>query len=66
MGEFIKWFEVTHPDAEATIQYVSETEVTAESLPILLQYVDEFVAQSDAYPLTEPVPEPPGFGGPLE
>ena len=36
-----------------------EAPVSPASLPSLLAHVEEFVAQSESYPLTEPVPKIP-------
>lgn len=67
MAEYRAWLETTHPDVAATIQTVDFPELLPpESVPTALEYIDDFVAQSDVYPLTEPVPEDPWSGGPLE
>jgi len=67
MGEYRNWLATSHPDVEASIQYSSgEDYPTARSVPTALEYIDEFVAQSDVYPLTEPVPEADYYGGPLD
>lgn len=52
------WLADTHPDVAANVDYEWRNVVpAAESVPTALEYVDEFVNQSDQYPLTVPVPQ---------
>ena len=64
-SQFRDWLAATHPEVAATIEYADE-DLAPGSVPTALEYIDEFVAQSVAYPLTVSVPEHPDFGGPLE
>ena len=64
LRDFRDWLAASHPDVEAGIEFDGDTP-TAASVPTVIEYVDEFVAQSDSYPLTEPVPEADYYGGPL-
>ncbi len=71
-GEFYDayhtWLVANHPDVAASMYVVGgddEGDILAASVPALLELVDEFVVQSDAYPLTEPVPPAWWYGGPL-
>jgi hypothetical protein len=40
--------------------------LAVERVPAAAEDIDEFVAASDTYPLTEPVPPAGYYGGPLE
>ncbi|MGI9622431.1 MAG: hypothetical protein ACR2PK_06300, partial [Acidimicrobiales bacterium] len=64
--DYRNWLATAHPDVEADMQFDSGVVPTAESVPSAIEYVDEFVAQSDSYPLTAPVPEANYYGGPIE
>ena len=65
MGEFRAWMEANHAEVAAATQYESGSDRPAPgSVSTVLEYIDEFVAQSDAYPLTTPVPAGE-YGGPL-
>ena len=65
MNEYRVWLETNHPEVGADITYQHGTDfVLPESVPTALEYIDEFVAQSDDYPLTAPVPASE-WGGPL-
>lgn len=53
---FDAWLGETHPDVHANFGPRVEGEdglPSADDMPVALQYVDEFVAQSDKYPLGE-------------
>lgn len=65
LRDFRDWLASSHPDIESSITYDFPNIPTAESVPIAAEYIDEFVAESDVYPFTEPVP-PGNYGGPLE
>lgn len=56
--EFRVPFDPDNPDPEAgpIVEFIP----VPEGVPTVLEYVDEFVAQSETYPLTEPVPQDPG------
>ena len=67
---FDTWLEEAHPDIHASFGPRVEGEdglPSAEDMPVALEYVDEFLAQSDTYPIGEaatadlaPVVEPLG------
>ena len=54
--QFRDWLAVAHPEVEAAMEFDGSEPLPA-SVATALAYVDEFVAQSDVYPLAEPVPE---------
>jgi len=65
MGDYREWLAATYPEVEESIEYEFDSHYpTPGSVPTALEYIDEFVAQSDEYPLTEPVPAG-DYGGPL-
>jgi hypothetical protein len=70
MVSYQDWLAANHSDVEQSIEYAPVPNFdgfilpTPESIPTALEYIDEFVTQSDAYPVTEPVP-PGDYGGPL-
>ncbi|MEX1125776.1 MAG: hypothetical protein WD895_04835 [Acidimicrobiia bacterium] len=53
---FHDWLEETHPDVFANMVFLGSGTFDffpdAESVPAALEYLDEFLAQSDIYPLT--------------
>ena len=69
IGEFRDWLATSYPDVELSFDYAipnpSLAYLTPESVPTALEYIDEFVDQSDEYPLTEPVPAP-HYGPPVD
>lgn len=60
MKEYRDWLDANYPDSGIT--YDGLNRPSSESVPTALEYIDEFVAQSDVYPLTEPVPAGDYFG----
>lgn len=52
-SQFWAWFHDTHPDEARAVGAPSDIRAleTADGMTTALQYVDEFVAQSDAYPI---------------
>lgn len=57
MAGYRAWLADAYPEVEASIDYEPDSPYPLpESVSTALQYIDEFVAQSDFYPLTEPVP----------
>ena len=64
--EFLDWLVDAHPEVDVTVHFAaSGGALTVDSLPVALEHIDDFVAQSALYPLTEPVPEAEDYGGPL-
>jgi hypothetical protein len=56
---FVRWLEAAHPEVElVTVVQANDSGVmmTAESVVAALQYVDEFVDQSDDYPVEPETP----------
>lgn len=70
MSEYRDWLAANHPEVEADLQYGPGIGLglpvypLPASVPTALDYIDEFVAESDVYPLTGPVPAG-DYGGPL-
>ena len=64
MSRFRNWLEANLPEVAASIQYGRAFPLAA-SVPIATTYIEEFVADSDFYPLTGPVP-PASNSSPLE
>ena len=56
-ADFREWLEVAHPADAARLG--SRGMITAEEMPIALAHVEEFVAQSDLYPLSDGWGPPP-------
>jgi len=48
LADFHNWMWATHPDVAADLV---PTYTTAESVPTVLEYAEEFVTQSDKYPI---------------
>ena len=69
LAEYRAWLGANYPEVEASVQYGEDGGEDApfpspEGVPTVLEYLDEFVAHSDVYPLTEPVPAG-NYGGSL-
>lgn len=56
MSEYRSWLAANHPEVEATIEYATDSDQpTHGGVRTALEFIDEFVAHSNVYPLTEPV-----------
>jgi hypothetical protein len=66
MQEYRDWLAANLPTVESSITYDSSGIPITEDVPLAVEHIDEFVADSDDYPLTEPVPPANYYGGPLE
>ena len=56
-AEFEAWLEQNHPDIAEGMEYESDTGYpTAENVTVALDYIEEFIAQSDKYPVADPIP----------
>ena len=53
--EFLNWLYASHPEAIAGLTFGIRQwyDRTPEDMAIVLEYLDEFVAQSDLYPVSD-------------
>ena len=66
MQEYRDWLAANLPAVESSITYDSSGIPIAEDVPMAVEHIDEFVADSDVYPLPAPVPPADYYGGPLK
>jgi len=71
MRDYRDWLEVAYPDVESGITWAPRFPrfpagfPLPDSIPAAVEYIDEFVADSDVYPLTSPVPPREEWDGEL-